>query len=163
MAAENARIRSALDNVGTNVMIADNERRIIYLNRSVLDTMGRAENEIRRDLPNFDVRNLLGGSIDLFHKNPAHQRDVLANLRSTYKAKIMLGGRTFALATSPVFDKHGERLGSAVEWTDRTQEVQVENEVAQVVGAAAAGDFDLRVAMENKEAFSRCWASPSIN
>ena len=153
LAAENARIRSALDNVSTSVMIADTDRKIIYMNRSSLEMMSHAESDIRKDLPNFDARNLLGGSIDDFHKNPAHQRDLLANLRSTYKAQISVGGRTFALAASPVFDADGARLGAAVEWADRTLEVQVENEVAQIVGAAALGDFDQRVVLDGKEGF----------
>jgi len=153
VAAENARIRSALDNVSTSVMIADVDRNIIYANRSVIDLMQRAEADIRKELPNFDARNLQGASIDTFHKNPAHQRDLLANLRSAYKSEVKIGGRTFSLVASPVFDKEGERLGAAVEWSDRTQEVLVEEEVAQIVGAAARGDFDQRVSLEGKDRF----------
>jgi methyl-accepting chemotaxis protein len=155
LAAENARIRSALDNVSTCVMIADNQRNIIYVNRSVLDMMQRAEADIRKDLPNFDARKLQGASIDAFHKNPAHQRDMLANLRAAHRSEVKIGGRTFSLVASPVFDSQGERLGAAVEWVDRTLEVQVENEVSQIVSAAARGDFDQRVSLEGKDRFFR--------
>jgi len=153
VAAENARIRSALDNVATSVMIADNDRNIIYMNRSVQDLMARAESDLRRDLPNFSARSLQGGSMDAFHRNPAHQRDLLANLRAPYKSEIKVGGRTFNLLACPVFDASGERLGSAVEWSDRTAEVQIEQDVAQIVGAAARGDFERRVQVEGKDGF----------
>lgn len=154
-AAENARIRAALDNVTANVMIADNNNQIIYMNRSVSDMLMKAEADIRRDLPHFDARNLLNNSIDVFHKNPSHQRNLLANLRSTHRAQITVGGRIFGLIANPVFGPDGERLGSVVEWRDRTDEVAVEREVAEIVQAAADGDFSRRIILEGKDGFFR--------
>ena len=153
MLAENTRIRKALDNVTTNVMIADVDRNIIYMNRSVQDMLRNAEADIKKALPNFDSRTLLGTSMDGFHRNPAHQRDLLAALTQTYTAQIMVGGRTFRLIANPVFSDSGERLGSVVEWADRTDEVRVEKEVSDIVGAAVRGDFQQRIPMEGKSGF----------
>ncbi|WP_199104202.1 methyl-accepting chemotaxis protein [Aquitalea sp. ASV11] len=155
VAAENARIRSALDNVTTNVMIADNDRNIIYLNHSVMDMLTNAEADLRKALPNFSARHVLGGSMDMFHRNPAHQRDLLANLRATYKADIAVGGRHFSLTANPVFGADGERLGSVVEWKDRTGEVMIEKEVEAIVHAAARGDYGSRLVLEDKTGFFR--------
>ncbi|MFT3931716.1 MAG: methyl-accepting chemotaxis protein [Spongiibacteraceae bacterium] len=155
LAAANARIRAALDNVTTNVMIANNDREIIYMNRSVSEMMIAVESDLRKVLPNFDARKLIGTSMDGFHRNPAHQRDLLANLRSTYRAQIAVGGRTFSLIANPVFSDSGERLGSVVEWKDRTDEVKVENEVGDIVVAASNGDFTRRIALEGKDGFFR--------
>ncbi|WP_329955378.1 methyl-accepting chemotaxis protein [Chromobacterium violaceum] len=153
VAGENARIRSALDNCTTNVMIADNDRRIIYMNHSVTDMLRGAESDLRKALPNFEVRRLIGSTMDEFHKNPAHQRDLLANLRSTYRAEIQVAGRTFSLVANPVFDADGERLGSVVEWKDRTAEVEIEREVSEIVRAASAGEFGKRIEVEGKQGF----------
>ncbi|WP_174875276.1 methyl-accepting chemotaxis protein [Vogesella oryzae] len=153
MLAENTRIRKALDNVSSNVMIADNDRTIIYMNRSVHDMLRNAEADIKKALPNFDARNLLGTSMDGFHRNPAHQRDLLAGLKQTYTAQIVVGGRTFRLIANPVFSDTGERLGSVVEWADRTEEVRVEKEVSDIVGAAVRGDFLQRIPMDGKSGF----------
>ncbi|MFN4237403.1 MAG: methyl-accepting chemotaxis protein [Vogesella sp.] len=150
---ENTRIRKALDNVSSNVMIADNNRTIIYMNRSVQEMLQTAEADIKRVLPNFDTRKLLGGSMDGFHRNPAHQRDLLAALQTTHSSQINIGGRTFRLVANPVFSDSGERIGSVVEWTDRTEEVRVEKEVSEVVGAAANGDFSQRIPLDGKTGF----------
>ncbi|WP_353851347.1 methyl-accepting chemotaxis protein [Aquitalea sp.] len=155
IAAENARIRSALDNVTTNVMIADNDRNIIYLNHSVIEMLSVAEADLRKALPNFSARHVLGGSMDIFHRNPAHQRDLLANLRATYKADIVVGGRHFSLTANPVFATDGERLGTVVEWKDRTGEVLIEKEVEAIVNAAARGDYGSRLVVEGKTGFFR--------
>lgn len=149
----NARIKSALDNVSANVMIANNDLEIIYMNRTVGEMLSRAEADIRKQLPNFNASRLMGANIDMFHKNPAHQRNMLAHLSAPHKAELGLGGRRFALDVVPVFNDAGERLGSAVQWTDRTEEYRTEQEVSQLVEAAAAGDFSKRIEASNKEGF----------
>jgi methyl-accepting chemotaxis protein len=153
MLEENTRIRKALDNVSSNVMIADNDRNIIYLNRSVQDMLQVAEHDIKRVLPNFDARKLQGASMDVFHRNPAHQRGLLEALKTTHASQISVGGRTFRLIANPVFSDSGERIGSVVEWADRTEEVRVEKEVSEVVGAAANGDFSQRIPLDGKTGF----------
>jgi methyl-accepting chemotaxis protein len=152
---ENLRIRNALDNVTTNVMIANNNREIMYVNKSIMEMLGKAEADLRRDLPSFDLRRIMGGSIDQFHRNPEHQKRLLEGLRDTYRAQIKVGGRVFGLTVNPIINPQGERLGTVVEWLDRTLEVAVEAEVGSIVQAAADGDFSRRIAMEGKDGFFR--------
>lgn len=152
---ENLRIRNALDNVSTNVMIADNNRNIIYMNKAIVPMLTAAQDDIRKEIPHFDVKKLMGASIDSFHKNPEHQKQLLATFTSTHRAQIKLGGRTFALAASPIINERGERLGAVVEWTDRTAEVATEEEVAAIVEAAANGDFTRRMDLADKSGFFR--------
>jgi len=63
-ALENVRIRMALDSVSTCVMIADAERRIIYVNPAQQKLLAEAEADIRKDLPQFSARNIVGRVID---------------------------------------------------------------------------------------------------
>lgn len=153
LAAANLRIKIALDGCATNVMIADNDRNIIYTNQSVISMLSNAEADLRKVLPNFSASKLIGASIDQFHKNPAHQKNLLATLSSNYKAQITVGARTFALSANPVINEKGERLGSVVEWLDRTAEVAVEKEVANIVEHAVAGNFKTRLQEEGKTGF----------
>lgn len=150
---ENLRIRQALDNVTTNVMIADRDGIIRYMNRSVSTMLANAEADIRKELAHFDAKHLLGVNFDTFHKNPAHQRNLLGQLRGVHRAQIKVGGRTFSLTASPIFDDTGERQGAVVEWKDRTDEVAVEGELAGIVAAASAGDFSQRIDSTGKEGF----------
>lgn len=111
VAAENLRIRYGLDNVSASVMIADSAHNIIYVNGSGQKLFRRRGNEIRRDLPRFDAEKLQGANVDVFHKSPPHQRQILDNLRAPHSTQIELGGLTLALVVSPIFDEDGERLG----------------------------------------------------
>ncbi len=153
VADESLRIQIALDNVATSVMIADNDRNIIYTNRSVEAMMKDGEKDIQKDLPKFNAATLKGTNIDGFHKNPAHQKQLLATFTSVWKAEVVIGGRTYALTANPVINKLGQRLGSVVEWNDRTLEIAAEKEVAAIVEGAVSGDFSRRMDMAGKTGF----------
>jgi methyl-accepting chemotaxis protein len=153
VAAENVRIKSALDHVSNNVMLADAQNNIVYMNQAVMTMFREAATEIRRDLPRFDAEQLLGANIDVFHRNPAHQHRVLAEMRGTVNAQFKLGGRSFRFAANPVIDSSGQRLGTVVEWVDRTQELAVEEEVQNIVNAAQEGDLTRRIDESGKQEF----------
>jgi methyl-accepting chemotaxis protein len=152
-ADEMTRIKIALDNVSTGVMIADNSRNIIYTNHSVVKVLKGAEEGIRQQLPNFSADKLVGTNIDTFHKNPAHQAGMLATLTQPYAAKLEIGGRHLVVTANPVINAKGERLGTVAEWLDRTAEIGMEHEVQGIVFAAAQGDFTKRLSAEGKTGF----------
>lgn len=146
------RLKQALDQVTGNVMMADADCNIIYMNHAAKSLFKRNENDFRRDLPDFNADTLIGTNIDSFHKNPAHQRGLLAKLTQTYKAELMIGGRTMVVIATPVFA--GEtRLGTVVEWIDRSDEVSIQHEIAEIVQQVKSGELSGRVNMDGKEGF----------
>ncbi len=153
VADENLRIKIALDNVSTGVMIANPDRFIIYANKSVQAILKGAEADIRKQLPNFNAEQMTGVNIDTFHKNPAHQANLLKTFTSTYVANLEIGGRYLRVTASPVINAEGHRLGAVAEWLDRTGEVTVEQEVANIVQGALRGDFEQRLKLDGKEGF----------
>lgn len=155
LAAENARVRQALDTCSTNVMIADADGNIVYTNASVVTMMRRNEAELRKSLPQFDANRIVGSNFDSFHKNPGHQRNLLGGLKNEYKTQIKVEKLTFALTANPINDAQGNRLGTVVEWKDRTAEVAAESEISSLVEGATEGDFSQRMVLEGKEPFFR--------
>lgn len=154
-ANESTRIKVALDCVTTNVMIGDNNGDIIYMNKAIHDMFRAAQTDIQRDLPHFNAETILGTNFDVFHKHPAHQRGLIQSLKATHRATVLIGGRTFRLTANPVINDAGQRLGTSVEWIDATQEVRVENQVKEIVGAAANGDFSRRLSLDDKQGFMK--------
>ncbi len=152
-AAESMRIKQALDNVSSSVMVANNNLDIIYMNKTVHELFENAESDIQKDLPNFRADQLLGANIDQFHKNPAHQRGMLPGLTSTFNASLVLGGRSIDFIANPVTDDDNKRIGTVVEWLDRTHEVSIEKEIGNIVEAVKAGQLDTRIEMADKEGF----------
>jgi methyl-accepting chemotaxis protein len=114
----------ATDSLTANVMVADANLTIIYMNKAVIELLNEAEADIRKDLPRFSVATLIGSNIDVFHKKPEYQRGMLERLNATHRATVSVGGRSFDLAATPLKDKDGKRTGFVVEWTDATARLQ---------------------------------------
>ena len=150
---EAMRVRQALDEVSASVMIADADGIIRYCNKSVNTMLRIAESDLRKALPNFSADQVVGRSFDEFHRNPAHQRNLLGMIKGTHRSEIKVGGRTFSLTAAPVINEAGQRSGTVVEWLDRTAEVGVVEEVSGIVLGAAQGQFDARVSLDGKTGF----------
>jgi methyl-accepting chemotaxis protein len=157
-AEENARIRTALDRIGAGAMVADLDGKIIYANDYVKGVFQRHRSDIRKQLPQFDPDRFIGQSFDQFHRNPAHQRNLLANLTGTYTADIALGCASLRVIANPVMTEDGKRIGTVVQWLDRTDEVVVEKEVQAVVARAIDGDLTARIAESGKDGFFKALA-----
>jgi len=147
-AAENARIKGALDKAGANVTVANEKLEIIYVNDAAQRLFREMQSDLRRELPQFDAGRLMGAHVDLFRKCPN-----LAGLTTTHATDICVGRRVIKLEANPVSDADGKRVGTVVEWWDRTQEVQVEEEVASIVTRALDNDLSERVPLEGKTGF----------
>ena len=151
---ESTRIKTALDVASTNVMMADTSDTIIYMNKSLINMFTDIEEEMQQVLADFDAKKLIGSNIDQFHKNPEHQKNMMANLNSTFVATMPIGKLTIVITANPVFDENGDRLGTVVEWNNRTAEISIENEVAHIVKSAANGDFSQHITEEDKDGYS---------
>lgn len=145
VAAENARVRAALDVASGGMLIADSDGTIVYMNQAVERSFVEAEADIANDLPGFSAAAVLGGSFDRFHKEPGKQRNLLDKLTETHVARIQLGGRVFEVYANPMLSDDGQRLGTALEWLDRTAESEFRDGLRNVAQRAAAGFLTARV------------------
>jgi len=148
-----ANCASALQKCAANVMLADNDFNIVYMNDSVQGMMTGYQQELSNAISGFNSRALIGANIDSFHKNPSHQRNMISGLSGIFNTEITVSGLTFALTGQPWLDVSGQRIGTIVEWKDRTQEVAAEQEIDQIVDAASAGDLSRRIEIKGKKDF----------
>jgi methyl-accepting chemotaxis protein len=150
--AETSRIKMGLEAAEALVMLADAEFRILYVNPSLQRTFDEAAEQMRTELPDFDPARVVGSCVDVFLRDPDHQRGMLQRLQGNHKAALRFGDRRYALNINPI-DVDGVRTGYFVEWRDRTLEASIEDELAAVVAAAAGGDLSRRVEEAGKSGF----------
>ena len=149
-AAENYRIRVALDNVASSVVLADTDKRIIYLNHAAQALFRHNRDRLRRNNPDFDVDQPQGTRIDSLLKGLNK-----LNEARTDSTELHIGDTTLKVTGTPVENDKGERLGTALELEDRTIEVAVEKEIDTLVEAARAGDLGKRIDTASKTGFFR--------
>jgi methyl-accepting chemotaxis protein len=153
VAAENARIRQALDRVSTCVLLADASQTIIYVNEIGAAMFARTRDQINRTLPTFSASRLVGSSLDVLSAEPSRQHSLIAGLSGSLVQDVKLGDCTFRIVASPVVSREGQRIGTVMEWTERTPEVAVESQMQSMLQAVIAGDLTQRLSLEGKTGF----------
>ncbi len=149
-----ARIQSMMENIPVNVMLANRDLEITYVNPASVKQLGALE----QYLP-IKVENLVGQNIDIFHKNPAYQRGILndpSNLPA--RATIEVGPEKLDLLVSPVTDADGKYIGPMVTWEVITEKLRLENEMARVQNMMET--IPINVLLANKD-FELVYMNPA--
>ncbi len=153
LAAENSRIRNALDQVTVAAMLADTDAKIIYLNDAMQALISRQAGELRKDLPQLDLARLLGSPLEVFHQVPVFERTLLARLTTAHAAQFKLGDAILRIVANPVTDARGTRVGTIVQWFDRTEEAAIEEEIQRTVAGVIDGNLTVRISVDGKQGF----------
>lgn len=143
--AINTQLRMAVEYASANVMVADQNNNIVFVNKSAARLFDSSEKEIRKSMPHFTASEIVGSNVDIFHKNPAHQKNMLQSLSKVHRSLIDFGQFTFGLVINPITGENGERLGTIVEWFDKTEEIASAAKVQAMVDAAVNGDLSKRI------------------
>ncbi|AMV28041.1 Methyl-accepting chemotaxis protein II [Gemmata sp. SH-PL17] len=137
---EMARTKSMLDSAPINVMFADREFKIRYANAATFKSLRGVEH-----LLPIKADQLLGQSIDIFHKRPEHQRRLLGDPKNLpHSANIPLGTETLELNVNPVFDEKRNYIGAMVTWSIITERLALEKRVKENAERDAAQSAELQ-------------------
>jgi len=114
------------------VMICDlRDFRITYMNETSLKTLSQIEH-----LLPIKVADMVGSSIDVFHKNPEHQRKLLSNPANLpHNTQIKLGDQTLNLLVTPIMDGN-TYVAPMLTWsiiTDKVESERIANRQAQML------------------------------
>jgi methyl-accepting chemotaxis protein len=126
---ELAMYTTLLDNLPVNVMMCDpNSLIITYANRTSIETLRKLEHLIP-----VKADQLVGTCIDVFHKNPEHQRRVLKDPKNLpFNSVIRLGDEYLDLMISPIRDNHGRYVAAGLTWSVVTDKVKTDAETARL-------------------------------
>lgn len=155
---EQGRVKSMMESAPFNILFADRDFVLQYANPASLKTLKALE----QYLP-VTADKIVGQNIDVFHKNPQHQRNLLGDLRNLpHKAQIQLGPEVLDLDVSAIYDQVGDYSGIMVNWSVITEQIKLKKEheemarlekerledldkkvaeILDVVNAAAQGDI----------------------
>ncbi len=143
---DNARLMEMVQNMPINAMMCELEDfKITFANRTSIDTLRQLEHllPIRAD-------ELIGQSIDIFHKNPSHQRKMLADPSNLpHRTMISLGEETLDLSVAAIRDSSGTYIGPLLTWSIVTEQIRVANRVKEVVGVVSSASEELKATAES--------------
>lgn len=148
------RLKLAVDQAWVNMMLLDANHQVSFVNRQLKAFLTKRQVKIQQDISEFKVEKVLGQSINQFQvSNDAAEslEQVVTQLTSTGFKEIELGGLVFSLKLVPVSNRAGVRVGTVVEWTDKTLESQLLNEVRTVHQGVLNGDLSYRVDLDKAD------------
>jgi methyl-accepting chemotaxis protein len=121
--------KQMVDDMPVAVMTCDLEDfRINYVNKATIEGLKTIESV----LP-VKAHEIVGQCIDVFHKNPAHQRRLLSDPKNLpFKGRIEIGGEVLDLYVTALMD--GTRyVGPMLTWSVITAQVKEEKRVARLL------------------------------
>jgi methyl-accepting chemotaxis protein len=126
--ADMVRVNSMVENAPINIIYCDLDLNITFINPSSIKTLKTLE----QYLP-MPVDKLMGQSIDVFHKNPQHQRSILGDPRNLpHRAQIQLGPEILDLLVSAIYDKDKNYIGAMVTWSVISEKLKLEAEAKEM-------------------------------
>ncbi len=142
-----------VDKVSSAVMMVDRDFMVTYVNGPTRELLKKNEAAFRSLWPTFDAEKIIGTCIDTFHKNPAHQRKLLAETsRLPIRTEITIGDLKIALLVNGAFDSKGNHVGNILEWRDVTAERMNSGKLDAINKAQATIEFttDGRILQANE-------------
>ncbi|MBN9420163.1 MAG: GAF domain-containing protein [Candidatus Eremiobacteraeota bacterium] len=119
---DGARIYSMMENAPVAIMACDLDLNITYMNPATRSTLKKIE----QHLP-VRVEQMMGMSIDIFHRHPEHQRKILRDPRNLpHHAKITVADETMDLTINAMLDDKGQYIGPMLTWELITSKVRAE-------------------------------------
>jgi methyl-accepting chemotaxis protein len=150
------KLRNAMENMQTNVFMADADRKLWFINKNAEQTLQAVAGEIRR-IFNVDVNHLEGMSIHSFHSDPDRIEKILANPANfPRKADIKFGEVWLETNINVVYDEEGNLSGHVVNWESvgeqKRQEAESAKKTAMIENAPIniiLADKDLNITYAN--------------
>jgi methyl-accepting chemotaxis protein len=139
------RIKVALDNASSSMLLVDPKGDIIYTNRAIDRLMENAQENISHVIADFNSKSLLGRSVAVFDTHNSSLLKTLESLKGTQILSLSIADLTMRLVATPVHDEGGQKLGTVIEWQDLTKQLVAEDEVQRLIEDAARGNFDNRL------------------
>ena len=138
------RIKGAINGSSAAVMTVDRDFIVTYVNEATRRLFSDNLEEFRKAFPSFDPSGIVGTCIDVFHRNPSHQRQLLSDpSRLPFKTQIKVGSLNIMLYVTASMDKEGNYIGNSLEWRDVTAEMNAAGQISAINKKQGVIEFDL--------------------
>ncbi|WP_395303620.1 putative bifunctional diguanylate cyclase/phosphodiesterase [Enterobacter sp. ECC-019] len=141
---EQLRLLRMIDDMPVAVMTVEPDTlKINYANSTSIRLIAQIEH-----LLPIKADELIGTSIDVFHRHPEYQRRILADPSNLpHNARINLGSEVLDLKVSAVRSDKGDYLGPMLTWALVTKEVEAERRILQLA------HYDILTGLANRITF----------
>ena len=136
-----------LEGVRANILVANLDFEIVYMNPCAKETLGKLAEEIRR-IFGVEIDDVVGASIHRFHKDPKRIERILTDPAALpHQAEFMFGSTTLQARINSIPDSAGKNQGYVVAWEDVTERQRLEldyaGQIAAIQSSQAVVEFEM--------------------
>jgi len=158
LSIESSRIKVALQNAATPMLMLDAETNVIFSNNQMDKLVNQYQHDIATLFIDFDPEKLNGINFGDNFKNFDHNK--INSQTELCTREMHAGERRLKIIFAPVISKDDGRIGTVMEWHDLTESYLEEErkqlqmqEVGTILSLASQGDLEARIDIEGKEGF----------
>ena len=150
-ARESAFRGKAFEISGAPMLMADANAVIVYANKAFFEMIELRHEDFAQHIPDFDISQLIGKSIDDFHAPGSRAHETLTDSgHLPKKLKVKVGKAYIGLLVDAVRGPRGEILGYILEWRDQTLQMDSEN----ILRGIDAGQARLEIEIDHRIRFA---------
>ncbi len=147
---EAARVVSMMQNAPINMIYADSNFDIQYMNPAAESTL----KNLQQHLP-VSVDKMIGNSIDIFHKDTANVRRIVSDPKNLpHSAEIHVGSEIIDLLVCAIYDNSNNYLGPMITWDVVTVKRKDEKNIRNVIEELGTNSSSLSASAEELSAVS---------
>lgn len=126
----NISLLSAFDHIGETIMIADTSYNIRWMNSEAC----RLLTEVGPLYGIKDCEEIIGMNMDIFHKVPAHQRELMNHLKEVHRARINIRDEFITdIVITPIMDEASQIEGYIVMLMDVTTQADEKERTEKLI------------------------------
>jgi methyl-accepting chemotaxis protein len=147
-ASEAYRLKRMVEEMPVAIMTADihDDFKVNYANKMTTSTMRSIQKHL-----SIKADDLVGTSIDIFHKDPSWIRNLLNNPKNLpHRVKIQVGTEVLDLQISAMHNKKGDYVGPMVAWNVVTGSVKLADDFEHSIGAVSTNISDSATMLQQR-------------
>lgn len=141
---ESAKMSAMIDNNPVNIILADKDLNITYVNRATVKNL----QPLAHLLP-VPIDKIVGSNVDIFLKTPTVQRNILADPNNLpHQMVIELGDQKLDLLVTAIYDNRGDYIGPMVTSENVTSRLKLEQKTKEMMDNAQKHEAELKEKVE---------------
>ena len=115
------RVKVGLDNLTKGIVLADSDRKIIYINPAAWELFSSIEDELSKIIPGFSANDIIGKNIEFFHQKPNISIELINSLTKTVLLRMQIRDQIITVNATPILNAMNQRIGSVAEFENITE------------------------------------------
>lgn len=150
---ESVQLKAALDNISVGIVTSNTSGIIIYHNNAMTQIIQKYNLRFSCSTSQAAASKIIDQTINIFQSDS--QSSALKHISKVETYRVTKDNCTLEITAHPVINQFGDNLGIVLEVIDKSNEIEIQEKISEIVVAVNNGDLSHRIDTNNKSGFMR--------